>query len=84
MPRDSYGWLHQLRRAALLRSALNTACPLCGRVMRRGDALDLDHSTPLVHSTTSVGDRIVHASCNRAAGGALGSRQRQLRPSRKW
>jgi len=37
--------------------------------------LDLDHSTRLLDDPTAVGDRIVHASCNRARrGGAVRDR----------
>jgi hypothetical protein len=39
--------------------------------MRPTDALDLDHTIPLAHNPRSVGDRIVHAKCNRRAGAFL-------------
>lgn len=53
----------------MLPFADGTACMLCGEVMVQGQALDLDHSTPRALDPGSVGDRIVHASCNRSVGG---------------
>lgn len=61
-----YGAAHRRRRAELLPLALGLPCPLCGAVMTAADALDLDHSTPLALDPGAVGDRIVHARCNRA------------------
>lgn len=81
---EAYGWPHRRRRAALLPRAYGTDCPMCGRTMAAGQALDLDHSTPLVLGGQGVGDRIVHASCNRAAGAAVGNRLRGNRPTRRW
>ena len=63
------GWEHQKRRAAGLPFAYGRLCALCGEVMLEGQPLDLDHSTPRAHDPASVGDRFVHASCNRSAGG---------------
>jgi hypothetical protein len=60
-----YGYHHQQRRAALLANAYGTPCPICEQTMTIGQRLDLDHSTPLIVSSYSVGNRIVHASCNR-------------------
>jgi hypothetical protein len=60
-----YGWQHQQRRKALLATAIGTRCALCGDVMLAHQALDLDHSVRLVDDATAIGDRIVHASCNR-------------------
>jgi hypothetical protein len=34
--------------------------------MRADQRLDLDHSTPLHLDPHSIGDRIVHARCNRS------------------
>ena|ERR1700754_1486669 len=67
-----YGNTHQARRKALLPSAYGTACPYCGDPMLPGQALDLDHTTPLVLGGVQ-GDRIAHASCNRSAGARLGN-----------
>lgn len=75
---------HQRRRAELLPAAYGTRCPLCPHLMLRGQALDLDHSTPLAVDPTSKGDRIVHATCNRSVGGRLARTARDLRPSRRW
>ena len=60
-----YGWAHQQRRRALLATAIGTRCSLCGDVMLTHQALDLDHSVRLVDDPTAIGDRIVHARCNR-------------------
>jgi hypothetical protein len=64
-----YGHQHQQRRAALLPHAIGTPCPICGKTMHPYQPLALDHSTRLVDNPSSVGDRIVHAHCNNAAGG---------------
>lgn len=77
----AYGWKHQTRREELLPAAIGTDCPLCGYEMRIGQALDLDHSVPLADDPASVGDRIVHAECNRKAG-ARNHRNRQARVPR--
>jgi hypothetical protein len=68
---------HQRRRAQLIPAAISTRCPLCGELMQPGEPLDLDHSTPRALDSSSVGDRIVHASCNRAAGAKLGHELRR-------
>ena len=61
-----YGSGHRIIRAALLPAAIGTPCPLCGRVMRQDEPLDLDHTVPLSVDPSAKGDRISHASCNRA------------------
>ena len=66
-----YGVEHQKRRALLLPAAIGTACPLCFEAMLADQALDLDHSVALVDDASSLGDRIVHARCNRSAGARL-------------
>jgi 5-methylcytosine-specific restriction endonuclease McrA len=58
---------HQRRRAELLPKAYGTSCPLCGRVMLRGQVLHLDHTVPRSKGGT-VGDRIVHGPCNVSRG----------------
>lgn len=80
----AYGAAHQATRARLLPKAYNTPCPRCGRLMRRGQALDLGHSEDLALNPNSVGDRIEHAGCNRKAGGELGNRRQRFKPSRAW
>ena len=60
-----YGAAHQQRRRVLLAAAIGTRCPLCLEPMRHDQRLDLDHSVPLIHDARSIGDRIVHSSCNR-------------------
>lgn len=64
-----YGWQHQKRRAALLPLAVGKRCMLCGKVMLAHQALDLHHPVPLVDDPPSTGTVIVHAKCNRGAGG---------------
>jgi 5-methylcytosine-specific restriction endonuclease McrA len=70
-----YGYAHKQRRAALLPLAYGTPCPICQRIMQKGDALDLDHSVPLAEGGRR-GDRIVCARCNRSEGGKLGAQRR--------
>lgn len=60
-----YDSVHYRARAALLPAAIGTLCPLCGHIMQADDALDLDHTVPLIVDVTARGDRIIHASCNR-------------------
>ena len=56
--------------------------------MLETDDLDLGHSTDLAVDPYAVGDRIEHATCNRAAGGELAAELRRkrdrFRHSRKW
>lgn len=61
-----YGVAHKKTRRQLLPKAIGTACPLCGQPMLAGQPLDLDHTVPLAIDATAKGDRIVHATCNRA------------------
>jgi hypothetical protein len=49
----------------MLSRAYYTRCPICGELMKPGQPLDLDHSTPLAVDPTSKGDRMAHAACNR-------------------
>jgi len=71
---------HDRTRKALEPLAYGKRCPYyglvptCPGVMRRGQALDLDHSTPRSLGGTR-GDRMAHASCNRSWGnGTRGDR----------
>lgn len=81
---NPYGYQHRQARKRLLPKAYGTPCPLCGLVMLKGQALDLDHSLPLILGGV-VGDRITHAQCNRGAGGRLArSRERQRPASQDW
>ncbi len=79
------GYDHERRRAALLPYAYGKTCPYHGTVptcpglMRRGDQLDLDHSQPRSRGGT-VGDRIVHATCNRAYGNGTRGRYASADP----
>ena len=84
MPSDPYGAEHQRIREALLPQAWGTPCPRCGETMFETDDLDLGHSVDLAVDPHAVGDRIEHASCNRAAGAELKARLSRFRPSRVW
>lgn len=64
--RRGYGSAHLRMRAVLLPLAIGTRCAICNRIMHEYESLDLDHSIPLRIDRHSVGDRIVHASCNRS------------------
>jgi 5-methylcytosine-specific restriction endonuclease McrA len=83
-----YGKEHRKVRKAKLPYAIGETCAYCGRVMRDGEALDLDHSLPLALGGSGAGDRMVHASCNRAAGNRIRAelmrRARVVRSSRQW
>lgn len=69
MPKKKYGRRHQLTRAALLPLAYGTPCHFCGKLMRPGQELHLDHTAD------AKGYRgMVHAECNLADGGARGFR----------
>lgn len=86
MPRadSAYGREHEETKARLLPDAYNTPCPRCGKIMLRGQDLDLGHSVDLAVDPNAKGDQIEHASCNRSAGAKLGGKVAKLRPSRKW
>lgn len=81
---SDYDYEHQKRREELLPKAWNTPCPMCNKLMVRGQELDLDHTVAKVIDRRSRGDRIVHASCNRKAGQKLGQKRSRFRPSREW
>jgi hypothetical protein len=65
-----YDAQHKRTRAALLPGAYGTPCPLCHQPMLPTQQLDLDHTISAVFG--GVGDRIVHARCNRARGRGQG------------
>lgn len=60
------GAKHQARRRTLIKAAVGQTCPLCLKPMLAGQELDLDHSPRA--DRRGPGDRITHATCNRAAG----------------
>jgi 5-methylcytosine-specific restriction endonuclease McrA len=64
-----YGPAHRARRALLLPLAYGTLCPRCGVVMLPGQGLDLDHVIPIAHGGRDDAKVMVHALCNRRAGG---------------
>lgn len=59
-----YGYEHQRMRRALLPSMPGSSCTRCGKTLREGDKVDLDHNDD---RTGYLG--FSHASCNRSAGG---------------
>lgn len=65
---SAYGGRHQSIRRKALSAAIGQPCARCGRLMRAGQQLDLDHSDD---RTGYIG--FSHAVCNRRAGGALGA-----------
>jgi hypothetical protein len=85
------GYEHQKQRRLLLPYAIGQACDLCGHAMTReqahapvkgGHGLDLDHSLPRSLGGT-VGDRMVHAKCNRARGNGMTRKMVRVQ-SRQW
>lgn len=70
------GYTHQRRRRQLLPLAYGTPCPICGNLMVKGQALDLDHTLPRSRGGVH-GDRITHATCNRSRGNRI-----DLQPTR--
>ena len=58
-----YGYQHQRRRAEMLPVAYGKPCAVCGQPMTADQKLDLDHSISVMLG--GIGDRIVHARCNR-------------------
>lgn len=76
------GWAHHKRRKAALAALVDgTPCPFCQEPMLKTQALDLDHSLPRALGGT-VGDRLAHASCNRAAGARMTNAIRRARSTR--
>lgn len=65
---------HEATRDRLLPLAYGKPCPRCGRLMLRGQALDLGHSVARSRDPAARGDRIEHALCNRSAGADAESR----------
>lgn len=84
MSTSPYDTDHQRRREELLPDAYNTPCPICGKLMLKGQELHLDHSTALAIDPQSKGDRIVHGTCNTSEGGKLGSARAKMPTSRSW
>ena len=60
-----YGYQHQQLRRRLLPGAVGSLCSRCGKVILRGDAVELDHKEGTVDSYRGF----AHAACNRSAGG---------------
>lgn len=82
---------HRRRRAESIEDAYNTPCPRCGELMLRGQRLDFGHTTDWALDRTSKADRFEHADSrdcpeggNRSAGGKLGRKIQDLRPSQPW
>jgi 5-methylcytosine-specific restriction endonuclease McrA len=79
------GYEHQALRARLLPLAFGKPCPLCGKPMLKGQALDLDHEVPRVVGGKGP-RRMAHRRCNRSAGARLGNklRHRIRQHTRAW
>lgn len=75
MADPKYDHEHQRIRKELLPYAIGKVCHLCGKVMRQGQDLDLDH-TPDGQAYRGL----AHAECNRRDG----ARRQQTKHSRKW
>lgn len=91
MADPGYGSDHQRRRALGIEQAYGTPCPRCGEPMLRGQKLHFGHSEDRALNPASKADRFEHADksdCpeggNTAAGGRLGQRMQDLRPSPRW
>jgi len=84
--RRGMGWQHQLARQRLLPLAYGRLCPLgCGRIMRPGMPLDLDHVVPRALGGVNGPVRIVCARCNRRKGAKLRHRlAKAATNSRDW
>lgn len=92
--RQGLGWLHQKRRAALLRSHINgTLCWWCGLPMYRSQALAADHSRSRANGG-KLADRLLHLRCNAERGDGSNDHKRPalkrldaspgISPSREW
>lgn len=78
---------HKRQRRQLLPLAWGRPCPLCGCVMLKGQALDLDHQLPRVLGGSGGPVRMAHAGCNRSIGAKIGNRLRKRRrkpPESRW
>jgi hypothetical protein len=69
-----YGAEHQALRRRLVKYAVGSACVRCGRIIREGDPVDLDHTDD---GTGYLG--LACASCNRRAGAIKGNTARGRR-----
>jgi hypothetical protein len=74
----AYGRPHMRRkRIALEAMTPGEPCPGCRRPMWHWQRLDYDHIDPLVLGGDPDGPkRLMHATCNRSRGAALGNRLR--------
>jgi len=84
------GYDHDRTRKALLPYAYGKVCPYHGKVptcpgvMRRGQLLDLDHSTPRSRGGQGAGDRMAHAACNRSWGNGTRGDRTDPGPTPGW
>lgn len=78
-----YGSPHVKARAALLPSAVGSACTRCGVTLTSEDKIHLDHT-----DDRSAYAGFAHAKCNQSAGAIKGNRARGIGPlghrSRLW
>ncbi len=74
---SAYGGDHKATRRALLPYAVGSLCARCGRVIRPGESVDLDHvDIPAADGGGGV-RAMSHSTCNRRAGGRLGNERRR-------
>lgn len=62
---------HQRIREALIREAIGSRCPDCGRLMNSRADIVADHTTPRSVDPTSKADRVHCRPCSDAQGGRL-------------
>lgn len=75
-----YGYEHRRIRKALLPYAVGSACTRCGKLIERGQAVDLDHSDDRSHYLG-----FAHSVCNRRAGANKGRPAKpEPKQSRAW
>lgn len=70
-----YGADHRARRSAMLPTAYGKPCARCGLPVLPGQALDLDHMTPVAHGGRDGQVLFSHSACNRRAGGKVRRRR---------
>jgi 5-methylcytosine-specific restriction endonuclease McrA len=74
------GYKHQKAKADALKAMPEgMPCPRCGLPMSKTQTLDLDHVIPRVLGGADGVTRLMHSSCNRSVGAAMGNRMRRTR-----
>jgi hypothetical protein len=71
---------HKTARANAIKVMVNgTRCPFCRMPMYKTDALDYDHTIPIVMGGIDGPMRLSHSHCNRSSGASIGNRLRRAR-----